>query len=280
LGFALLMPVDARATDTFLSMSSDAGDYIGQGLTYHYTVADGPLTAEKNYDNGVSISFNTPTYDHFWYLDFAAPQSALLAPGVYAGATRFPFQAATVPGLDVGGDGRGCNTLTGSFEVKAIVYGAGTTIEAFWATFEQHCEGATPALRGEIFYSVPAALNFYTLTPCRVVDTRGTAGALGGPALTPGPGRTFAVAGTCLIPATAKALSVNVTVTGSTASGHLRMYPVGAALPTASAINYTTGQTRANNAIVPLGAGSDLVVACFQGSGKVDFILDVNGYFE
>jgi hypothetical protein len=134
-------------------MTSEAGDYIGQGQTYFYGATDGTFAASKNFDNGVSVSFDNAS--HNWSLDFAAPQSVLLAPGTYLGATRFPFQSPTEPGLDVSGDGRGCNTLTGSFVIRLVSYGSGTTINAFWATFEQHCEGVVPALRGEIRYNVP-----------------------------------------------------------------------------------------------------------------------------
>ena len=42
---------------------------------------------------GVSLSLNGPA--HFWFLDFAAPAAAPLAPGIYEGATRFPFQASS-----------------------------------------------------------------------------------------------------------------------------------------------------------------------------------------
>ena len=73
--------------------------------------------------------------------------------GVYENAARFPFQDPSQPGLSVSGDGRGCNTLTGRFEVNQVVYGANNEIDAFWATFEQHCEGAAPALRGEIRFN-------------------------------------------------------------------------------------------------------------------------------
>jgi hypothetical protein len=83
----------------------------------------------------------------------------------------------------------------------------------------------------------------------------------------------------CGVAADAKALSVNIAVTGPTATGHLRIYPVGA-LPIAAAINYSTGQTRTNNAIVSLGGNADLIVGCFQGAGSAHFILDVNGYFK
>src|SRR5262245_41972801 len=141
------------AAQTSLSMSSDPGDYIGGGQQYFYSSSDGVFTARRNFDNGVSVSFNTPTFSHFWYLDFAAPFEQPLTIGVYTGATRFPFQDPSEPGLAVYGDGRGCNTNTGSFEVREIVYGTGDVITSFRAFFEQHCEGGLPALRGEIRFN-------------------------------------------------------------------------------------------------------------------------------
>jgi hypothetical protein len=86
------------------------------------------------------------------------------------------------------------------------------------------------------------------------------------------------VAGRCAIPAGAKAVSANVTVTGPTSSGNLRLHPPGP-LPLVSAVNYAAGQTRANSAVAGLGQG-ELAVRCDQAAGSVHFILDVNGYFE
>jgi len=142
----------AQAQVTSLSLTSDPGDFIGGGQTTFLTPADGSFSASKNFDNGVSIDFFGQA-GVFWLLDFAAPNSQLLTVGSYTGGARFPFQAASQPGLSISGDGRGCNTLTGSFVVLEISYGAGTTINSFDATFEQHCEGATPALRGEIQFN-------------------------------------------------------------------------------------------------------------------------------
>jgi hypothetical protein len=73
---------------------------------------------------------------------------------------------------------------------------------------------------------------------------------------------------------------VNVTVTAPGGSGDLRLFAGGTALPTASAINYRTGQTRANNAVVALGAAGDLTVRCDQPAGTVELVLDVDGYFQ
>jgi pimeloyl-ACP methyl ester carboxylesterase len=126
----------------------------------------------------------------------------------------------------------------------------------------------------------PPSLGFYTLTPCRVVDTRNPVAPLGGPSLVAGATRDLPVAGQCGIPATAKALSLNVTVTASTATGHVRLFPGGSTPPNTSTLNYLLGQTRANNAVVPLSASGVLSVLCAQASGSAELIVDVNGYFE
>jgi hypothetical protein len=135
----------------------------------------------------------------------------------------------------------------------------------------------TPTVTPTATPFVAVATEFHTLTPCRVADTRDLAGPYGGPALSPGVERVFVVAGQCQIPSTAKAVSFNLTVTQPGAPGHVILYPGGSAAPSVSAINFRAGQTRANNAIVPLGTGGTLAVV---SAAPTHFILDVNGYFE
>jgi glucose/arabinose dehydrogenase len=126
----------------------------------------------------------------------------------------------------------------------------------------------------------PPASRFHTLTPCRVADTRNAAGPYGGPALIANTTRTFTMTGRCGIPATARAVSLNVTVTQPTALGDLRLFPGGAQLPGTSTINFNAGQTRANNALLPLNTAGDLSVRCVMPTGSVHLVLDVNGYME
>jgi hypothetical protein len=48
-----------------------------------------------------------------------------------------------------------------------------------------------------------------------------------------------------------------------------------------STINFVAGLTRANNAIVPAAADGSVAIRVKNSStGSVEFILDVNGYFE
>jgi endoglucanase len=125
--------------------------------------------------------------------------------------------------------------------------------------------------------AAPAApLQYYAVTPCRALDTR-----QGGPGpLTAGESRAVALAGSCGVPADAQAVAANLTAAGATAGGHLRVHPAGTALPNASVLNYAAGRTRANSALVPLGAGGQATVYCGQPSGSVQVIVDVFGYFR
>jgi uncharacterized repeat protein (TIGR01451 family) len=124
--------------------------------------------------------------------------------------------------------------------------------------------------------------DFYTLAPCRVIDTRNPTGSLGlgGPALVANNVRVFIVGGACGIPGTATAIAVNVTVTQATAPGNVRIYPWGSTIPLTSTINYVAGKTRSNNAIVTLNLGQMAVFAAQAGGTTVHFIMDVTGYFE
>jgi N-acetylneuraminic acid mutarotase len=116
-----------------------------------------------------------------------------------------------------------------------------------------------------------------------VLDTGGLYTPPGEPAQGPlvaGTERVFPLVSHCGIPDGARSLSVNLAVTQPTTGGHLRLYAAGAPLPTVSSINYSAGQTRANNAIATLNVSGELAVWCAQPSGTVDFILDVSGYFD
>jgi hypothetical protein len=138
----------------------------------------------------------------------------------------------------------------------------------------------------EVTSCVPSGLptggtDFYSLAPCRAIDTRLAAGPLGAPALQPGTERAFALSGVCGIPPTARALAVNATVFQATSLGFIQIYPGDAAAPTTSTVNFLPGATRANNAIVPLASDGTVTLKVRSGTTQpVTFILDVFGYFE
>ena len=128
-------------------MSGDAGDYISQGRSYTYTPQMGARMGGGGTETYASMGADYG--DDWWGARFQAPKGQILLPGkTYTGATRYPFNSGNA-GLDVSGSGRGCNTLTGQFTVHEATYDNGI-LTGFRISFEQHCEGATPALRGEL----------------------------------------------------------------------------------------------------------------------------------
>jgi hypothetical protein len=140
----------------------------------------------------------------------------------------------------------------------------------------------SPTLPNGYFYFTPGPpARFFSLAPCRLVDTRNPTGLLGGPALPASSRRNFTLTDVCGVPTTAKAISINVTVTGATAPGFVSLFPGNGIPPTTSNINFAAGQTRANNAVVLLATDATGSLAVLNGAaGTVHFILDVNGYFQ
>ncbi|MEV4230289.1 S53 family peptidase [Streptomyces bobili] len=130
------------------------------------------------------------------------------------------------------------------------------------------------------YYSTEAGGSTYLPKgPARVLDTRG---AIGVTTRTPVAGKgtvSLKVAGVGGVPATgATAVVLNVTATAATSTGHLIAYPNGATRPTASNINWLTGQTRPNQVVLPIGADGK-VNLYNAGTGTVHFIADVFGYY-
>jgi hypothetical protein len=82
-------------------------------------------------------------------------------------------------------------------------------------------------------YFVPSSsstgLNYYALSPCRVLDTRNADGALGGPFLTASQQRDFPIQqSSCSVPSEAQAYSINVAAVPLTGElGYLTLWPAG-----------------------------------------------------
>ncbi len=125
--------------------------------------------------------------------------------------------------------------------------------------------------------SGPTSYAFYSATPCRVVDTRNSAGQFGGPELDGTNSRDFPIPlSSCPIPATARGYSLNFTVVPAGYLGFLTTWPTGQPRPNASTLNSWTGKVVANAAIVPAGTNESVSV---YGSNATQLILDINGYF-
>lgn len=125
--------------------------------------------------------------------------------------------------------------------------------------------------------------SYFPLTPCRFVDTRDST-LQGGAPLSSFVVKTFTAKGKCGIPSTARAISVNVTVASPGGAGFLTLYPSGVTKPYVSVVNWkSTDNALANGAVVPLGSSSTNDLSAYEesnGTGTVQLILDVTGYFQ
>ena len=108
--------------------------------------------------------------------------------------------------------------------------------------------------------------------PTRLLDTRsGTAPAVDAESV-----QQLVVTNRAGVPADAKAVVVNVTVTRPAAAGFMTVWPCGQTKPTASNLNFASGQTVPNLVLAKVGA---LGMVCLSSSATTDLIVDIAGYF-
>lgn len=122
----------------------------------------------------------------------------------------------------------------------------------------------------------PAGTDFYTVIPCRMLDTRI------GPPLQSGTVRVVSLDGACGVPANARALAVNLTAISGTGLGTLVLFPGNYPIPGTSTVNFGPGAVVANNAVTALstdGAGRLAILPMVQDNGTVHAAIDVFGYF-
>ena len=125
--------------------------------------------------------------------------------------------------------------------------------------------------------SPPVALRFIPVTPCRVVDTRNATSAFGGPILSGGAARTFTIpAGSCGIPSTAQAYSLNLAVVPPGPLGFVTVWPAGQSRPQTSNLNSLDGRIKSNAVIASAGTAGAISV---YASDATHVVLDINGYF-
>lgn len=95
--------------------------------------------------DGTVVSLHVEPEDRaqglWWVVDLSSARlgEPLRAPQLYEEAQRFPFEAPGHPGLDVGGDGRGCNEVSGRFELHTLRITEGV-VDELLVTFEHRCE--------------------------------------------------------------------------------------------------------------------------------------------
>lgn len=224
-------------------------------------------------------------------------------------ASAFTFMATVTPAISSVGPASGTTaggavvTITGSnFQSGATVTFGGTAAASvtfnsstkLTATAPAHAGGTvnvvvtnpggqSATLSPGFFYAAPAAMaDFYTVAPCRVLDTRSANGPLGGPALSASGGqRTFTITGRCGVPTTATSVVTNVTISEPTGAGSLSIFPGNAFDFGTSVLNFTAGQVRAGSATLGLATdGTGSIGIRNNSTGSTNVTVDITGYFN
>lgn len=213
------------------------------------------------------------------------PQVTSISPntGPVAGGTTVVISGTNFQAGDtvaIGGVAASSVNVTGTGTITAVTGAHATGAADVVVTASGG--GGSGTLAGGFFYAPPPhATGFFTVAPCRVLDTRNPAGPLGGPALVAGKTRTFTIGGACGIPASATAVSANLTVIGSGGSGFVSLFP-GNAMPLGtSSVSYTGIMAQTGNAVLMLATDGTASIGVLNGAtNSTQLLIDVNGYFQ
>jgi hypothetical protein len=137
-------------------VANGSSETVTSDLGYDFSLNSTPSRNNVSFviDNFASVD---PADAQWYLLYFAAPLGTDLAVGTYSDATRAPFQLPDVPGLWFAGNGRGSNSITGSFSVLDISF-SGDTLTSLAVDFVQNEEDG---YLGQSFGS----LRYHSLVP-------------------------------------------------------------------------------------------------------------------
>jgi hypothetical protein len=147
-----------KGTATFIS---EKGDDIGEGKRWTISANQGTWKASVIPDEfGVPIGFNVffEAKDAFkaavgtnWSWQFATANTSMIRTGTFPNAVS--IATATQPGINVTGNGHGCNSGVGSYTISTLVV-ACFRVEKVVLAFEQACNGETAKLKGTVTFDV------------------------------------------------------------------------------------------------------------------------------
>ena len=157
-----------------------------------------------------------------------------------------------------------------------VALGPGGTLQAVFV-------GASGAASTQLLFDVTGYFApdldhaaYHAVSPYRALDTRVGTGIAG--AFVAGTPRIFSAGDG--VPATAEAVTGNLTVTGQTSRGFVTLGPAVSSNPSFSTLNFPVGDDRANNVTVKLGAGATLQAVYVAAAGaRTHLVFDVTGYY-
>jgi len=232
---------------------------------------------------GPNGPFGGPPIQGGTFRSFPLPQGACNIP---ASAGAYVFTVTVIPNGRLSlltvyptGENRGAVTtmvsLDGRIKSDPTVVPAGTN-----GAVSVYASDTTNVVIDIGGYFAPVSQNtlqFYPLPPCRVVDTRGPNGPLGGPYLPGGQERDFPVLESpCTQGLNPLAYSMNFTAIPRGPLSYLTVWPTGQAQPLAITLTDPTGTVVADAGIVAAGINGAISV---YPSNDTDLVIDIDGFF-
>lgn len=165
------------------------------------------------------------------------------------------------------------NAATGFWDTRGVPLGV------YSAVFSVSNSLGTAQSLPQLLLVVPKqGTRFYTLPPCRILDTRS------GLPLTSldSPRIVQMTGGPCGVPANARAVAANVTAVSPSVGGFITIFPGNYPQPATSTINFAAHRTLANSAVLPLatdGTGTLAILPALPAGSSVHLLIDVSGYF-
>jgi len=139
------LSANVRDSTTRFLMYSERGDWVGDGHDYSYDPSNASIWV-KGSRSGIHGGIDSA--GDWWYFNFTPPDGdALVAGSTYTEARRYPFNSPAA-GIDVTGNGRGCNEQAGEFTISQLSFDPYGELERVGLYFEQHCGGEPSALYG------------------------------------------------------------------------------------------------------------------------------------
>lgn len=157
--FAVLFVVETVvppvSADTILHYNHQVGDDVTTHQEQTVTTADGVTDRILSNGNYVDFSLSGQTASGYqqYELSLAAPKGSYLKVGNYSGATRFPFETASEPGLDFSANGSGNNKASGQFEILEITFDPSGNLLTLAVNFFLHGDIHANVSYGQLRYN-------------------------------------------------------------------------------------------------------------------------------
>jgi sugar lactone lactonase YvrE len=256
------------------------GGFTGTGTALYFV----PITPCRVLDTRHAAGpFGGPSIAGQTSRSFVIPDSAC---GIPSNAQAYSMNVAVVPQgplgfLTVWPTGQSqpnvatLNSTDGRIKSNAAIFPAGTGGSV--SIFATNTADVVLDINGYFLPAGGTGLQFYPVTPCRLVDTRHPNGPLAGPFIGGQSTRTFPlVSGTCGIPGGVQSYSLNFAAVPHGPLGFITAWPTGQSQPATATLNASTGTVTANASLVPAGTGGSINVFA---TNDTDLVIDVNGYF-